>query len=161
MESIRENPIQEEIAMAICSGWCLKKYRYAPIPTKENKPITRPFNPPTPISFPTKVIFCFAVRRSSIRTRMVTARDWVPTFPDISRISDWKAMIMVSCATTVSKRPTTVETTRPRKREGHDNGKLCYHGFKKTYYGGNNKTEEKQNHKPGKAFFHTFQKRFI
>ena len=85
------------------------------MPTKEKRPITRPFKPPTPISFPTKVIFCFAVRRSSIKTRMVTARDCVPTLPDISRIRDWKAMIMVSCATTVSKRPTTVDTTRPRK----------------------------------------------
>ena len=51
-----------------------------------------------------------------IRDRMVTARDCVPTFPAMSNIRDWKAMMMGSWVTTFSKTPTTEDTTIPRPR---------------------------------------------
>ena len=72
------------------------------------------------------------VRFSSISTRMVTARDWVPTFPDISNISDWNAMISVSCATTFSNAPTTTDTSSPSSSRAKSQGRrfftLCFSG---------------------------------
>ena len=89
---------------------------------KERIPRKSPFRNPTFISFKTRLNFCFAVSVSSTRTRMVTARDWVPTFPAISRIRDWKHITMGSTATTVSNTPTTEDTAMPR------NSRMISHG---------------------------------
>ena len=53
-------------------------------------------------------------RASSVSTRMVTASDWVPTLPAISRISDWKQIRMAIWATICSNMPTTLDTNMPR-----------------------------------------------
>ena len=81
---------------------------------KERTPKITPLEKPIRISFHTSSSFCLPVRDSSIRTRMVTARDWVPTLPAMSRIRDWKHMMMVSWLTTCSNTPTTEDTTMPR-----------------------------------------------
>ena len=54
---------------------------------------------------------------------MVTARDWVPTLPAMSRMSDWKATMIVSPAATASKRPTTLDTTSPRPSSTRSQGR--------------------------------------
>ena len=89
---------------------------YNPIRIKDRKPRRLPLHRPILISFHTSSSFCFPVRDSSMRTRIVTASDCVPTLPAISRISDWKHIIIGSAVTTFSKIPTTEETTIPSPR---------------------------------------------
>ena len=77
-------------------------------------PNSAPFKEPVFTSLTTSWNFCFPVRFSSISTRIVTARDWVPTFPAISSTNDWKHITMGSTATTFSKSPTTEDTAMPK-----------------------------------------------
>ena len=90
--------------------------------TKDSIPSNAPLQRPIRISLNTSSSFCLPVRDSSIRTRMVTARDCVPTFPAMSNIRDWKAMMMGSWVTTFSKTPTTEDTTIPRPRRTISHG---------------------------------------
>ena len=83
---------------------------YSPISTKDASPSNRPLAEPMRTSLTTSPNFCRKVRFSSIKTRMVTARDWVPTLPAISRMRDWKHIISVSWDMTCSNAPTTVDT---------------------------------------------------
>ena len=100
--------------------------------TSDNMPRISPLIRPTRPSLNTSSNFCLAVRSSSMRTRIVTASDCVPTFPAISSISDWKHITIVSWATTVSNIPTTDETTSPRPRSIISHGRrfliLCFSG---------------------------------
>ena len=85
-------------------------------------PRREPLQKPTFISLATSRSLSAPLRFSSISTRMVTARDWVPTFPAMSRIRDWKQMTTGRMATTPSKAPTTEETPMPR------NSRMISHG---------------------------------
>ena len=111
--STREMPMQPDTANENSGGCPLSSRIYSPTSRKEIPPRMSPLQKPTRISFQTRRPFWAMVRFSSVRTRIVTARDCVPTLPAISRIRDWKAMISVSCATTLSNAPTTVDTTIP------------------------------------------------
>ena len=86
-------------------------------------PKMRPLQSPTLTSLTTSWNFWPALRFSSIKTRMVTARDCVPTLPDMSRMSDWNAMMSVSWATTRSKTPTTLETMTPSASRTSSHGR--------------------------------------
>ena len=88
----------------------------------ENRPMMKPLAAPVRVSLKTRYSFWFQVSSSSVSTRRLTARDWVPTLPDMSRIRDWKAATMVSFATTGSKIPTTLETPMARNRSTQSQG---------------------------------------
>ena len=107
-------PMQAETENANIMVFPLNKKMKSPMTAKDRTPSRRPLQKPMRISLKTSCNFCFPVRDSSIRTRMVTARDWVPTFPAISRIRDWKVMMIGRVVTTCSKIPTTEETSMPR-----------------------------------------------
>ena len=107
-------PMQADTAKPKPGVMPFAKITYRPINTKDRTPRINPLHKPTLASLSTRPSFCLPSRFSSISTRIVTARDWVPTFPAISRTRDWKQMTMVSWATTPSNSPTTLETTRPR-----------------------------------------------
>ena len=126
MAIISASPTQPEMTNACGAGFCLKIHTYSPIKINASVPRNSPFNRPTLISLMTRWTFCFPVRFSSTRTRMVTARDWVPTFPAISRIKDWKHITTGITATTVSKMPTTEDTPRPSIRRIISQGSLFF-----------------------------------
>ena len=88
MASIKDTPIQPEIAKENRMVLCLNSIIYSPTITKDRTPNSNPLKNPTRISFPISLSFFWNVKFSSINTRMVTARDCVPTFPDISKIKD-------------------------------------------------------------------------
>ena len=110
----RASPVQAETEKAIMGCSPLRTIRYNPMNPKDRTPRIIPLHRPTLASLPMRVTFCLVVSCSSISTRMVTARDWVPTLPAMSRIRDWNRITTVRLATTVSNRPTTLETSRPR-----------------------------------------------
>ena len=114
--SSREEPMQADTAKAKIRVLPLNNQIYNPISTKDISPSTPPLHRPIRISLKTSSSFCLPVRDSSISTRIVTASDWVPTLPAISRISDWKHMMIGRLVTTFSKIPTTEETTMPSPR---------------------------------------------
>ena len=92
--------------------WDLKNKIYSPIKTKVRVPSRNPLDNPTRTSLKISLRLSFGRMDSLVRTRMVTPKDCVPTFPDIS---DWKDTTMVSWAITGSNIPTTVETPSARK----------------------------------------------
>ena len=114
MDTTSAMPVHSETENAIMTVCPFSATRYSPMHTTDNVPRIRPFTRPTRASLPIRNSFCLPLICSSISTRMVTARDCVPTLPAMSRISDWKLTISVRCATTCSNMPTTLETTSPR-----------------------------------------------
>ena len=115
-------PMQPETPNAM-SAASPRSRRYAPMSANEAAPRIAPFISPTRASFQTSFRFCAPVVSLSIRTRIVTASDCVPTLPAISSTSDWKHTMSVSCATTPSKRPTTLETTIPSPSSTSSHGR--------------------------------------
>ena len=77
-------------------------------------------------SFQTRASLVLKVISSSIRTRIVTAKDWVPTFPAISRIRDWKQTRMATLDTIPSNIPTTLDTNMPRNRRAISHGRRFF-----------------------------------
>ena len=132
MASSREIPMQPDTAEAVIRSRPRNSQIYRPISTKDASPSSRPLAEPMRTSLTTSPNFCRKVRFSSISTRMVTASDWVPTLPAMSRMSDWKHMISVSCDTTCSNAPTTVDTKRPSPSSANSQGRrfcmLCFSG---------------------------------
>ena len=118
--------MQPDTAYANTSVFPLNSQIYRPISTKDKMPSTPPLQRPIFISFSTSSSFCLPVSDSSIRTRIVTARDCVPTFPAMSRISDWKHIIIGRFVTTFSNIPTTEETTIPNPKRMISHGILFF-----------------------------------
>ena len=115
-------PIHPETPNAM-SGASARSSRYAPMSTKEAAPRIAPFVSPMRASFRTSFLFCAPVVSLSMSTRIVTASDCVPTLPAISSTSDWKHTMSVSCATTPSNRPTTLETIIPSASRTSSHGR--------------------------------------
>ena len=128
----REMPTQPESANEKKRLFCFIIWMKMPITTNEAEPSSSPFKNPIRISLNINPSFCIAEMSSSIRTRMVTASDWVPTLPAMSRIIDWKQIRSAIRSTIGSKMPTTEETPMPRKSSSTSHGrrffKLCNSG---------------------------------
>ena len=94
--------------------------------TKDTSPNSRPSQKPTRASFQTIFRRSLPVNSSSISTRMVTARDWVPELPDIPKTTDWKKTMRVSCFMTRSNIPATVDTPSPRQSKMSSQGRRFF-----------------------------------
>ena len=81
-----------------------------------------PFKKPIFISLNNKAIFFLPDRFSSINTRIVTAKDCVPTFPAISSTRDWKQITIGNTATIDSNIPTTEDTAIPKNNNAINHG---------------------------------------
>ena len=85
-----------------------------------------PFKKPIFISLNNKAIFFLPDRFSSINTRIVTAKDCVPTFPAISSTRDWKQITIGNTATIDSNIPTTEDTAIPKNNNAINHGSLFF-----------------------------------
>ena len=83
-----DTPTQPDIINAFPMVKPLNTPIYTPRKISDNAPRIRPFPNPTLISLTTRDIFSLPVRFSSMSTRIVTARDCVPTLPAMSRMRD-------------------------------------------------------------------------
>ena len=126
MATSSDTPTQPEIRKADAHTYPLKKWMYTPRKASAIRPRHPPLSRPTRISLPSSASSSFRLRFSSISTRMVTASDWVPTFPAMSSTSDWKQMTMGSTATTDSKTPTTEDTPMPRNSSTISHGRRFF-----------------------------------
>ena len=97
---------------------------YIPKNASDIIPKMEPLSNPTLTSLTNSVSFCFPVSCSSINTLIVTARDWVPTFPAISSTRDWKHITIGKTATTDSNIPTTDDTAIPKNNNIISHGSL-------------------------------------
>ena len=126
IETAKAIPVQADTENDSVAGSAFIKNRYAPISTKESEPSISPLAKPTRASLNIRRSFCGASSVSSIRERIVTARDCVPTLPAIPRIKDWKETIMGRASTTFSKAPTTADTASPINRRAISQGTLFF-----------------------------------
>ena len=111
--SASATPIHPEIAKASINCCPLTSHINTPVNIKEIEPTISPLKKPTRISLNTNPSICLNSSSSSIKTLIVTARDWVPTLPDIPRITDWNVTIIGSPTITFSNILITVDTIMP------------------------------------------------